>query len=143
RSDRACAALPDQRLAACRPAGRRSLAPAPPPRTFGDRVIVTGDDRSRLAPRQRVGEAAPEVFAVAVNLKCEHRVTRAAVRKATGSRVAGRVFIVLGEGFCAADSWHQLDRTERPTAERRCRPGVGVDSLTSRHGVPTVIAKLP
>jgi hypothetical protein len=88
-------------------------------------------------------KAAPEVFAVAVNLTGEHRVTRAAVRKAAGSRVAGRVFVALGEGFCAADNWHQLVRTERPAAERRYQPGVGVDSLTSRHGVPTVIAKLP
>ena len=123
--------------------GRRSSGMGATSRTFGDGAIVTGDGHCPSAPRQRGGEAAPDVFAFAVNLTGEQRVSRASVCRATGSRVADSSSSFYEEGFCAAENWRQPARAERPAAERRYRPGVGVDSLTPRHGVPTVIRKLP
>jgi len=112
-------------------------------RTFGDRAIVTGDSHYPSVPQQWGGEAAPELFVSAVNLTGEQRVSRASVCRATGSRVADSSSSFYEEGFCAAENWRQPVRAARPAAERRYRPGVGVDSLTPRHGVPTVIRKLP
>ena len=83
------------------------------------------------------------VFPFAVNLAGQQRVSRASVCRATGSRVADSSSSSYEEGFCAAENWRQPAWAERPAAERRDRPGVGVDSLTPRHGVPTVIRKLP
>src|SRR6266516_1785413 len=112
-------------------------------RTFGDRAIVTGDGRCRPAPRQRGGEAAPACLCFRREPDgCAARLTCIGLQ---GHRISGGglVVIVLEDGFCAAENWRQPAWAEEPAAERRYRLGVGVDSLTSRHGVPTGIRKLP
>ena len=113
------------------------LVLAPPTGDAGSHAVV--DPLAALPSRS----AAPHVGGTLV-IDVEGGVKRPGiVQLPTGSRVADSSSSFYEEGFCAAENWRQPVRAARPAAERRYRPGVGVDSLTPRHGVPTVIRKLP
>jgi hypothetical protein len=72
-------------------------------RTFGDRVIVTGDGAVAWPEASAVWECPSDVFAFAVNLPGQHRVSPAAVRKTID--LAWRTCRHrLAEGFCTAEN---------------------------------------